>query len=171
MAVETLKSSHWALVENPDAREPVPAYDTSVYPYPQAMWDEAYSHLQDNRGWMTVLLMCPPDFTAETATAVTEMENRGLSNPKVLIYFEDFSNCCCIRISRMRYIEPRWDDVESHLKNNKTVGFLAVRTDNVDTNALVEETRAAMLERGLNVSVGFAIDPISNEGLLRIERA
>lgn len=145
------------------------AYDTAIYPYPEAMWDEAAEHLATNRGWTTVLLTCP-DPAATSVTAKQKMDARNVPNTFCLVYVDAFSNSHIIRISRLQYIDPRWDDVEHHLLNHSTVSLAVIDNVTVNANATMEEARAAMAERGIVVAVGYSAAPGSREGLLRIEK-
>lgn len=145
------------------------AYTTSVYPYPEAMWDEAATHLATNRGWTTVLLTCP-DPPATCVTAKEEMNTRDVPNTFCLVYVDTFSGSHIIRISRLKHIDPRWDDVEDHLLNHDLVSLAVIDNVTVDAFATIEEARAAMAERGVAVAVGYSAAPGSREGLLRIER-
>lgn len=146
------------------------AYTTSVYPYPAAMWDEAYEHLQMERGWSTALMAAPTTTDEAVATAKQEMANRGLEGANAIVFCDTFTSCHCIRVSLLVHLDPRWDEAEEHLKNHSTVAFVIVDQGEAGTD-FMEVSRAAMLERGLNVAVGLSIDPASQQELVRLERA
>lgn len=147
----------------------MPAYSTAVYPYPEAMWDEAYEHLQTHRGWSTILLVCP-DIAAATEAAEQAMRDRGMEWPTALIVRDAFSTAYTLRIARLVHIDPRWDDVEDHLANHASAALLAFDTETYDAGTVTDEARAAMAERGLNVSVGLALDSSSRMAVLRITK-
>lgn len=140
-------------------------YSTAAYPYPVAMWDEAYDHLLTYQGWETVLLVCPNPAEAE-ATAVSEMAARGLANATALVLMDEFSGVHIIRISALVHIAPHWDHLVSHFAEGRPAALLALEGDPA---TLMDDARAAMAERGFNVGVGHSLDPISGMSILRIE--
>lgn len=144
-------------------------YSTAVYPYPEAMWDEAAEVLAVERGWDTVLIVCPSDAQAK-ADAHAAMAARGLPDASVVITPLVLSSSWTIRISTLAKPDPRWDDVEDHLENHATAALVVIDTGTVNAAEMVDEARVAMAERGFTVSVGYADDPLTRQGLLRIER-
>lgn len=146
------------------------AYTTSVYPYPAAMWDSAAHHLEDYRGWIETLLVCP-DPPAVCNQAMTEMANRGVDHVACLITHDSVIGFWIMRISKLSFLDPRWDDAERRLKEDpqKKATFVVVDTTRDDPNVMIEDARAAMAERGLEVGIGYSSDATSMEGLLRIE--
>lgn len=145
------------------------SYTTSVYPYQVAMWDEAAEHLATHRGWMTTLLVAPNPTEACT-TAKSEMSARGIDNTVCLVTEESFADMWEMRISKLKYLDQRWDNAEVRLKDaTKKAALLSIDTTKVAADEVINEARAAMAERGLTVSIGYASDPSSLEGLLRIE--
>lgn len=145
-------------------------YTTSTYPYPAAMWDEAAEHLKTpHRGWTTTLLV-NPNPTEACSTAKSEMTARGVENTTCLIFDEPFADAWIIRISKLKYIDPRWDEIERKLKDvTKKIALVSIDTEQVSADAVIDMARAAMAERGLTVSIGYSYDPSSAEGLIRVE--